>query len=396
VIKKWLFLDWIRLTFYHFSKLSLKEDLKGEIRRRNLSEPLHCGRIYKVVPANAQTTNVLIPDDPEKLVTLLEHENGWVRDKAQQRLVEGKYKGMAGALRKLLGSPQNTVAQVHALWTLEGLELLEAGDVLPLLQHSSWPVRMNALSALPSAMTPDNFKQYIPVLESMLATDTLAVPLIAFNIPAVKKFDKHVADKLLEKIVRQYPANKFVADAAISNVEDMEADFLTKVKAFNPDTSLVINKRLRSVLGDIEDAKNKENVSMLKKKFPEGFALYNSTCQTCHGADGNGVKTLAPPVNRSEWVNGDNDKLAAIVLFGLTGPITVNGKFYDASEISGDMPGIGSNPDISDEELAQLLSFIRASWSNGADKVDAADIARVRQKYEGRAGAFTVRELNDL
>ena len=374
-------------------KAYLTDYLKGEIRRRELSEPLHYGRIYKVVPENAPTTKVTVPEDPEELVTLLRHENGWVRDKAQQALVEGRYEGMAAALRGLAQSPANPVVQVHALWTLEGLQLLGAGDVLPLLNHPSWPVRMNALAALPSAMTRDNFRQFVPALEKMLDTDTLSVPMIAFNISAVKEFDKNAAKKLLDKTLRKYPDNEFVADAIISNVEDMEAGFLRKVQAFNPDTSLVINKKLRAVLSDIEDARNKDNASLLKKKFPEGFALYNSTCQTCHGADGNGIKTLAPPLNRSEWVNGDKDRLAAIVLFGLTGPVTVNGKLYDASEIGGDMPGIGNNEEISDEELAQLLSFIRASWSNEAGNVNAADVARVRERYKGREGAFTVDQL---
>jgi mono/diheme cytochrome c family protein/glucose/arabinose dehydrogenase len=377
-------------------KAYLTDYLKGEIKRRDLVEPLDYGRIYKVVPANKQARKVVIPEDPDKLVTLLEHPNGWARDKAQQILVEGKYNDTAAALRKLLKSSQNTVAQVHALWTLEGLGLLQAGDVLPLLEHPLWPVRMNALSALPSAMDKHNFKQCLPVLESMLTRDTLSAPLIAFTIPALKKFDKLAAEKLLHDIMRQFPDNEFVADAVISNVEDMEADFLEEVEAFNPDPSLSINKRLRAVLNDIRDAKNKKKLSMLKNKFPEGFALYNQTCQTCHGADGNGIKSLAPPLNRSEWVNGDGEKLASIVLFGLTGPVTVNGKLYDASEISGDMPGIGSNEEVSNEELAQLLSFIRASWSNSAGEVNAGDIARVRKKHEGRKDAFTVDDLTPL
>jgi hypothetical protein len=57
------------------------------------------------------------------------------------------------------------------------------------------------------------------------------------------------------------------------------------------------------------------------------------------------------------------------------------------------MPGIGHNIDVVNEDIAQLLSFIRSSWSNTADQVTDADILRVRQKYKGRQKAFTAAEL---
>ena len=177
-----------------------------------LLKPLTCGRIYKVVPSGQQTSAVSIPEDPDKLVALLEHSNGWVRDKAQQMLVEGKHRQLAAPLRQMLKSPQNQVGLVHALWTLEGLEMLEATDVLPLLEHPFWPVRMNALNALSSVITRDNFRVFLPVLESMARTDTLSAPLIAFNIPALRKFAPRPADNLLRKIMLQYPENEFVAD----------------------------------------------------------------------------------------------------------------------------------------------------------------------------------------
>ena len=387
-------LDMYRGIIQH--KTYLTDYLKGEIRRRELSQPLKCGRIYKVVPTGQQTSAVSIPEDPDKLVALLEHSNGWVRDKAQQMLVEGKHRQLAAPLRQMLKSPQNQVGLVHALWTLEGLELLEATDVLPLLEHPFWPVRMNVLNALSSVITKDNFREFLPVLESMVRTDTLSAPLIAFTVPALKKIDPRAADNLLRQIMLQYPENEFVADAVISNLQDKEADFLKDIETTDPDTNLTVNKKLRAVLADIQDTKRKEHLSKLKDKYPKGLALYNSTCQACHGADGNGIKTIAPPLNRSEWVVGDKDKLAAIVLFGLTGPISVDGTLYATPEISGDMPGLVGNESVSDEELSELLSFIRAAWSNNAGDVKAADILRVRKKYQGRGQPFTMEELNRM
>ena len=121
--------------------------------------------------------------------------------------------------------------------------------------------------------------------------------------------------------------------------------------------------------------------------------MFRSICLVCHGADGNGLTSLAPPLNRSEWVTGDKDKLIAVILYGLTGPVIVNNKIYQPPEINGDMPGIGSNKDIVDEDIAQLSSFLRKSWNNDAEKVSREEVIKIRQKFNNRNTSFTVSEL---
>ena len=146
-------------------------------------------------------------------------------------------------------------------------------------------------------------------------------------------------------------------------------------------------------MDDIVKAKNSSNAKKLEKEFPRGVAIYKSVCQTCHGSDGNGVTALAPPLNNSEWVVGDKNRLASIVLYGLTGPVSVSGKLYKAPEINGDMPGIGQNKEFSDEDIAEVLSFIRSSWNNKAGKVLAEEVNNARNKNKGRQNPFSSEEL---
>ena len=80
-------------------------------------------------------------------------------------------------------------------------------------------------------------------------------------------------------------------------------------------------------------------------------------------------------------------------MFGLTGPIKVNNKVYKAPEINGDMPGLGSNKDIVDEDIAQLLSFVRNAWNNNAVPVTREEVIEVREKFSGREKPFTAAEL---
>ena len=373
-------------------KTYLTPYLKSEIKARNLTQPLNYGRIYKVMPKGKKARVVKIPQDPSKLIALLSHSNGWVRNKAQQILVDGKDKSQELPLRQVLKSDSQPLARVHALWTMEGLGVLKKEDVLPLLKSTDWTLRMQALSVLPSVLNRGNYKELLQVLITILGeNDTLAAPYLAFLSPYIQAFDPDAANKLLLDLSKKYSSNVFISDAVISNLQNKEAGFYKEFTGINPDTSLVINKRLKKIVDDM--VKKNVNAPDPAKEFPRGLALYRSICQACHGADGNGVNGLAPPLNNSDWVTGDKKRLAAVVLYGLSGPITVSKKLYKTPEVSGEMPGIASNTNFSDEDVAQVLSYIRGSWANSADKVSREDVAAIRLKYKGRQMGFTEKEF---
>ncbi|HRM94866.1 MAG TPA: cytochrome c, partial [Alicycliphilus sp.] len=77
-----------------------------------------------------------------------------------------------------------------------------------------------------------------------------------------------------------------------------------------------------------------------------------------------------PPLDGSEWVQGEPRVLANILLHGITGEITVKGNKYQ-----GAMPAF---PQLSDAELAGIASFIRGNWSNKAEPLQAELFAKER------------------
>ncbi len=385
-------IDFYRGIIQH--KTYLTGYLKNEINLRKLHQPLSYGRIYKIIPKNKKPVSTVLPADPQALAGLLQHPNGWIRDKAQQMLIDGKFLQVVPALRQALQQTGKQLQVIHSLWTMEGLGALQPADIIPLLQQNEWPLRMQALSVLPSVMNKDTYQQYLPALEKILdEKDTLAAPYLAFLAQYIRLYDKQAAEQLLISVIKQYHQSMYVADAVISNTYNNETSFLKQVSAINPDTNLIINKQLQRVLVDIKNSKNNKDKKLLVKLYPKGATLFNSVCQGCHGADGNGIKSLAPPLNTSDWVNGDKNKLLQILLFGLTGPIRVSGTLYEAPEINGDMPGIGNSEEMSDADIAEVASFIRQSWSNNASQISPADVTKVRKKYKGRQKAFTMEEL---
>lgn len=386
-------LDMYRGIIEH--KAFMTDYLKEQIKKRNLDKEISCGRIYKIVPKNKTAKPVVMPADPEQLVKLLEHPNGWIRDRAQQTLVDGKNVQVAPQLRRLLGSGK-PVTISHALWTLEGLGVLQPEDMVPLLQGNDDKVTIQVLTALPSVADAKTYKKFLPALEQLIAkNDTVIAPYLAFDMHAIKSFDEAKANDMLLKIAGKYPQSEYVADAVLTNLQNKEASFLKLFSSRMPQKTF-IHERFTNVIADISSNLKNKDINLLKKQYPRGAGLYFSTCQACHGATGNGVQSLAPPLNHSEWVTGSKDKVIAILLFGLTGPVKVNNKVYKAPEINGDMPGIGSNKDILDEDIAQLLSFIRNAWGNTAPKITREEVIQIRKKFNGRKTPFTVEELNKL
>ncbi|WP_432417395.1 c-type cytochrome [Anseongella ginsenosidimutans] len=289
----------------------------------------------------------------------------------------------------------NETGLIHTLWTLEGLYALEWNDLKPFLQSNNEVLVAQALTAIPSVVTRANHAAILEALKPLAANVKLA-PYLAYLLPAIHAFAPGAAGEFLLELAKQYPNDAYVADAVISNLHKREADFLEQLNRWNTDTTLVIKKHLEEVLQDIREKEQARLKKELLKELSRGRELFKNICQTCHGADGKGIRSMAPPLNRSEWVTGDKNRLAAIVLFGLTGPIEVNGHVYDQKEIAGEMPGIGNNDALSDGDVAQILSFVRNAWNNNAGLVSAEDVARVREKLKDREGAFTVEELQKL
>lgn len=388
-------LDMYRGIIQH--KTYLTDYLSREIAARNLESPLDLGRIYRIYPSGKKPVAFKLPGQPADLVALLDHPNGWVRDKAQQLIVDGGRDSWSviPRLRAMLNEA-HPVALVHALWALEGLGKLETSDILQLLKDKRYEVRMQAFAALPSVLDKPSLPKVMPSLQEMIAKkDTLAAPYIAFIHPALFRLDKQAADELLIGLARNEPRNDLLATAIASSLGDREKTFLARLGQHGIDTSYSLYRILSRILFDRESAEQAEASRRFRKVYPEGFSFYTNNCQPCHGATGNGVIPLGPPLNRSEWVTGPPDRLAAIVLYGVMGPIEVNGIEYRTPRITEDMPGLAGNPEADNALLAQLLSYIRNSWNNSGTPVTAEDVKKVRQRFANREKQFTMQELRE-
>lgn len=118
-----------------------------------------------------------------------------------------------------------------------------------------------------------------------------------------------------------------------------------------------------------------------------GKKLFTQNCASCHMGNGKGIPGSIPPLAGSAMANdADATKPIRIVLHGFKGAIERNGTKYN-----GIMQSWKSNFD--DQQIADILSFVRSQWSNAGGAITADQVKEVREKTASRNGQFTEAEL---
>jgi len=108
----------------------------------------------------------------------------------------------------------------------------------------------------------------------------------------------------------------------------------------------------------------------LEARIANGKDVFQRTCSACHGAEGKGLPGAFPPLAGSDWLAAQPEQAIEVVLQGLSGPIEVNGKKYNAV-----MPPL---PHLTDAEVADVLTFVLNDWDNPGGEIQAAQVASVR------------------
>jgi mono/diheme cytochrome c family protein len=127
-----------------------------------------------------------------------------------------------------------------------------------------------------------------------------------------------------------------------------------------------------------------------QKLFALGRQYYLTTCSGCHGSDGGGLNRFAPPLAGSDWVTGDEKRLALIILHGIEGPIDVAGKVYDAPAILPVMPALST---MDDAAITAIMMYIRNEWGNDAGPVSRRTVGTARITSQGRVMPWKAAEL---
>jgi len=107
----------------------------------------------------------------------------------------------------------------------------------------------------------------------------------------------------------------------------------------------------------------------LKASIERGKEVYDINCTSCHMEKGDGLEGAFPPLAKSDYLMADKARSIKQILNGASGEMVVNGKTYN-----GEMPAM----DLTDEQVSDVLNYVRNSWGNKGGAVTPAEVKAQR------------------
>jgi glucose/arabinose dehydrogenase/mono/diheme cytochrome c family protein len=351
--------------------------LYAQIKSKVLDGTVKNGRIYRLVYDGLKPgpRPRMLEEPSVRLVTYLNHPNGWWRDNAQKEIIVRNDQSVVPALRQLargekglLTEPPSTLTRLHALWTLEGLDGMNEEVLLAALRDPDVQIRKAA---------------------------------VRMSEPYLKKNHQPVLVAL----------QKLVNDSSQDVLGQLVLSLSTSPSSFSTDlTAQVMQKRQDSqLLAGIGQSlgKNEESKKYgyqltgldepVKKSILQGATIFKSLCAACHGPEGQGLATrVAPPLISKFKLIEQKEGVIKIMLHGLTGP--VEGVSYNDQ-----MPAMGAN---SDEWIAAVLNYVRydlamksfprmnAGYNNWVI-IQPEQVRKIREQYAGRTRPWTWDEIRE-
>ncbi|MEO0469222.1 MAG: c-type cytochrome, partial [Bacteroidota bacterium] len=378
--------DFYRGIIQH--KTYLTEYLRDHIRNRQLDQAVGGGRIYRIVHKESprKTWKPMAGFNNKELVAMLDHPNGWTRDMAQQLLVDRQAKDIIPDLQQLLqnGEP---MGQLHALWTLEGLDTLTAATIETAIQSASVPVTCAGIRLMENIRLGPETEHLAGLLSKMNLKEPKVRLQMALSIgqfyPTYPSLETHFSDLALAT-----DEDPLLLDALVSGVGERAESFIVRL----PERSENLKNALLAAADAPERLPKQQNRTFLVEEqriLLAGKELYDVHCSGCHHSEGKGIKAIAPPLAGSQWVLGDEERLTLIALHGLQGPVKVNGKTYQPPEVQPIMPGLRDNRKLNNSRIAAILSYIRNAWGNEAEFIEVETVGLLRDATKTRNSCYT-------
>jgi mono/diheme cytochrome c family protein/glucose/arabinose dehydrogenase len=251
-------------------------------------------------------------------------------------------------------APRYEHQRLEALWTSWGLNQVDTGLLLQLLDSPDHRVRSAAVRVLRYNFR--SFPEHVALLTKAAKDPHGRVRLEA--IVAASWLDNAAAKKVVEE------ASKLPLDTWNQAAAKTAADRLAG--------------RAEEAVDEHPAPKAPAHLAAAdQQRYLAGHAIYfrDGHCGTCHQADGKGLPSAGfPPLDESFWVSGSEERLIKLTLHGLMGPFELKGVKYP-----GQVPMTPFGGLLKDQEIADVLTYVRNSFGNKAAPVTAESVTKVRQ-----------------
>ncbi len=161
------------------------------------------------------------------------------------------------------------------------------------------------------------------------------------------------------------------SDLLVYTGKEVDANYLGKAVAAGSDAARKVISLKAAVAAEI---KSNPKIADLNKEIQieQGKQVYLQTCFVCHQPNGLGLPGQIPPLAKSDYLMANKERSIRGVLFGQSGEMVVNGKKYDAIMIPLNY--------LTDEQVANVLTYVRNSWGNSGEAVTVGEVSRIRKE----------------
>ncbi|ROQ18632.1 putative membrane-bound dehydrogenase-like protein [Marinimicrobium koreense] len=380
------------VDMYH-GVIQHKEFLTTYLREQSEARDLdknnnNMGRVYRLRWAENELTEKpqLLDKTSSQLVAYLAHENGWYRDTARRLIVQRNDPSVVGEVTRLAQTTDDHRAQINALWTLEGLNAVNPESIRAGLNSPHTKVKVSAIELL-TRLSEGEQQEFAADLVKLSTSDYETALQLALSAGQLK-IDSTMA--LLALVLNEYGDQPLINEAVVSGIAGREEE----LKSYLGDE---LNEKLSGLLALVGNQQIVESnfrylVTQEQNQYLRGKEMYEgrAACAGCHGQHGKGQDGMAPPLANSDWVGGEPEVLIKVLLHGLRGPIKVNDVEYEFPLV---MPGLAGNASFSDQDNADIATYIRNSWGNAAGAISADDVREVRKHTATQNQPYTASEL---
>ncbi len=366
---------------------------RNSIAHKELDTLLRAGRILRIKYKGKPLSKIpdLLHATGSELVALLKSTNGWVRDRAQQLLIYKQDKSVIPELQGLVEDQSKTLTAIHALHTLDGLNGLSFELLQKVAASSENPMlTAHALLLLEKYNSKDHVTPMVELVNNLInRNDTIVNLYVAISLGSWISVSKDTFMPILAKLSQMYPGSAVYQEAIVNSLNGLEEKFEVITKSnLNKNSDELLDNLLAKTIKNKHEGKM--NSIYVKEKVPDnarinGLAIFRNTCSSCHGADGEGIANIAPPLNGSQYVEGPSERLAMIILNGLQGPIHIKGQAY---KFNGSMPNFGNN--YTDKQIGDIIDYLHNSFvpadpklHYGSKSISAEKIKNLRNKSSG-------------
>jgi mono/diheme cytochrome c family protein/glucose/arabinose dehydrogenase len=205
--------------------------LREQTVKRKLVQPVNRGRIWRIVPENWKPSGPkkLSGASSEELITMLSHPDGWYRDMAQRLLIERGDKNISKPLTDLALKGDNPLGRFHALWTMEGLKLINPELLFQLLQDPNPLVSTTAVRLIePIAKENKDVRKKLGEQLLKICVNAPIQQILQITLSA-NTLDEKISHQLLAGIAERYDTSALIRDAMLSSLQNQEFSFLQKL-----------------------------------------------------------------------------------------------------------------------------------------------------------------------